>query len=181
MSKRRIITYRVLLAIMAIMLIPRVKVNAQRLNYEIVSMYVYNFTKYIVWPDDKANNDFVVAVYGDSPLTSLLNKYISSKHVGQRSIVVKVIKSLDEASGCSILFVPSDQSSKIKQLSEQLKGKPVLIISEKYGQSKKGASISIFLDEDDDDKTKFDICKTVIVSNGLIISSNLLKLASQVN
>ncbi len=114
-------------------------------------------------------------------LTSLLNKYISSKHVGQRSIVVKVIKSLDEAAGCSILFVPSDQSSKIKQLSEQLKGKPVLIISEKYGQSKKGASISIFLDEDDDDKTKFEICKTLIVSNGLIISSNLLKLASQVN
>jgi len=181
MSTRRIPTYRVLLALAAVMLIPRVNVNAQRLNYEIVSMYVYNFTKYIVWPNDKGSNDFVVAVYGESPLTSLLNKYISTKHVGQRPIVVKVIKSLDEANNCSILFIPSDQSSKIKQISEQFKGKPVLIISEKYGMSKKGASISIFLDEDDDDKTKFEICKTLIVNNGLIISSNLLKLASQVN
>ena len=180
MSKR-ILTYRILFALAVAVLLPNIKVSAQRLNYEIVSMYVYNFTKYIVWPNDKTTDDFVVAVYGESPLTSLLNKYITSKHVGQRPIVVKVIKSLDEANGCSILFVPSDQSSKIKQISDQLKGKPVLIISEKYGLSKKGASISIFLDEDDDDKTKFDICKTIIVSNGLIISSNLLKLASQVN
>src|ERR1700722_17715245 len=101
MSRKRIITYRVLLALVVAMLVPRINVNAQRLNYEIVSMYLYNFTKYIVWPNDKANADFVVAVYGDSPLTSLLNKYISSKHVGERPIVVKVIKSLDDANGCS--------------------------------------------------------------------------------
>jgi len=177
MIKRKI-TYPFLLAGFAVVFLGRTDATAQKLNYELVSMYVYNFTKYIEWP--KNNNDFVVGVYGASPITVMLTKYISSKHVGSRPIVVKVINSPEDANTCSILFLPLDQSNKIKQLNDELKGKPVLIVSEKYGMSKKGASISIFLDEDDDEKTKFDINKISITNNGLIISTNLLRLASQV-
>ena len=171
---------RLVVALVAMMLFVRVPVSAQKLNYELVSMYVYNFTRYIEWPSDKSKGDFVIGVYGKSPVTAMLTKYIASKHVGQRAIVVKVVNTAEDLQSCSIVFLPADQSGKIKQLTDMLKGKPVLIVSEKYGMSKKGAGISIFLDEDDDDKTKFDVSKTSITSCGLIISNNLLKLAAQV-
>jgi len=176
----RKLTYRFLIAIMAMLFFVHDHVKAQRLNYEIVSMYVYNFTKYIEWPDKSNSDDFVIGVYGQSPVTVMLTKYISSKHVGMRPITVKVINTPEDANTCSIVFLPMEQSSKIKQLSDQLKGKPVLIISEKYGLSKKGAAITIFLDEDDDEKTKFVINKSTVTDCGLIISTNLLRLASQV-
>jgi YfiR/HmsC-like len=179
MSSRKL-TYRVFLIAGALSLFAGTQLRAQKLNYELVSMYVYNFTKYIEWPHDRSNPDFVVGVYGESPVTAMLNKYISGKHVGQRIITVKVIHSVDEINACSIVFVPQEASAKLKDLSSQVKGKPILIVSEKFGQSKKGAGISIFLDEDDDEKTKFEINKTIITNDGLIISTNLLKLASQV-
>jgi YfiR/HmsC-like len=173
-------TYHVVLLAGALSLFAGTHVMAQKLNYELVSMYVYNFTKYIEWPHDRSSGDFIVGVYGNSPVTAMLTKYVSGKHVGQRTITVKKISSVDEMNACSIVFVPQEASAKLKDLSAQFKGKPILIVSEKYGQSKKGAGISIFLDEDDDEKTKFEINKTAILGDGLIISTNLLRLASQV-
>jgi len=173
-------TYRVIMVATALLMITRVTAFAQKLNYELVSMYVYNFTKFIEWPPDKTNSDFVVGVYGSSPLTAMLNKYISAKHVGMRTIVIKQVSTPAELNGCSIVFLPASESGKLKQLNDQLKGKPILIVGEKYGLSKKGAGISIFLDEDDDNKTKFEISKTLINASGLVISTNLLRLASQV-
>jgi len=175
------LTYRVILFAGALSLFAGTKAVAQKLNYELVSMYVYNFTKYIEWPHDRSNTDFIVGVYGESPVTAMLTKYISGKHVGQRIISVKILHAPDELGTCSIVFVPQESSAKLKDLSTQIKGKPVLIVSEKYGQSKKGAGISIYLDEDDDEKTKFEINKTNVTADGLIISTNLLKLAAQVN
>jgi hypothetical protein len=173
-------TYRLFFVLTALLLVNSARVAAQKLNYELVSLYVYNFTKYIEWPADKTNSDFVVGVYGSSPVTAMLNKYVSAKHVGTRIITIKQISTPAELSSCSIVFIPADESSKIKQFSDQLKGKPILIVTEKYGQSKKGAGISIYLDEDDEDKTKFEISKATILANGLIISQNLLKLATKV-
>jgi len=173
------LTYRSLLAAIALLFIARTDVSAQKLDYELVSLYVYNFTKYIEWPE-KGSNEFIVGVYGTSPITDMLTKYISTKHVGVRPIVVKVINTPEDANACDILFLPMSQSSRIKPLSDQLKGKPVLIISEKYGLGRKGADITIFLDEDDEEKTKFEINKTSITGCGLNISSNLLRLAAQV-
>jgi hypothetical protein len=180
MKKTSSTYYSILVAVLAMLFLSPSAAKAQKLNYEIVSMYVYNFTKYIEWPKDKNNSDFVVGVYGESGITTMLNKYISSKHVGERPIVVKVISTPEEAAQCSIIFIPADQNTKLKQLSEQLKSKPILIICEKLGMSKKGASISIYLDEDDDDKTKFEISRTAISASGLIISANLIRLAVQV-
>ena len=171
-------TYRFLIALAALLLVTRV--SAQKLNYELVSMYVYNFTKYIEWPKDKNNSDFVVGVYGETPAMAMLMKYVSAKHVGQRTIVVKKVSTSAELGNCSIVFLSGSESSKIKQFSDELKGKPVLIVCEKYGLSKKGAGISIYLDEDDDNKTKFEMSKTIINASGLVISTTLLRLAAQV-
>lgn len=155
--------------------------HAQSLNYSMASLYIYNFTKYIDWPNKYTSDEFVIGVYGSSPLTSEMNKLIAGKHVGSKLIVVKVFKSIEEAQGCQILFVPVDETTNLKKISEAFKGKPVLVVCEKEGLSKKGASISIFLDEDDDYKTKFEMNKAYIEIGGLIISQNLIHLAAKVN
>lgn len=173
-------TYRVIMVATALLLFSRVTAFGQKLNYELVSMYVYNFTKYIEWPKDKNNSDFIVGVYGETPAMAMLMKYVSAKHVGQRTIVVKQVSTSAELSSCSIIFLPASETGKLKQLSDELKGKPILIVAEKYGLSKKGASISIYLDEDDENKTKFEMNKTTINVNGLVISTTLLRLAAKV-
>ncbi|HTB05835.1 MAG TPA: YfiR family protein [Bacteroidia bacterium] len=179
--RKRILTYQVAFAILGCIFFKPVQIRAQSLNYQLASVFVYNFIQSVEWPKDKRSGSFVIGVYGSSPLTAELVKFITSKHVGDQPIIVKVITSLDNAADCHVIFVPLDQSDKIKQICLQLKGKPILIIAEKIGLCKKGASISLFLDEDDDYKTKFELNRAIIESNGLSISERLILLASQMN
>src|ERR1700722_18335288 len=139
-----------------------VNMRAQTLNYKLAAMYVYNFTQYIEWPKNDNSAEFVIGVYGNTPLADELKKTVIGKHVGAKNITVKTFTSLDEANNCSILFIAPSQSGNIKKISEQFKGKHILLICDKEGFSKKGASISVYLDEDDDYKTKFELNKEYI-------------------
>jgi hypothetical protein len=153
---------------------------AQTLNYQIASMYIYNFARYISWPKNDKNTEFVIGVYGNTPITDELKRMVSGKLVGQKPIVVKIMANLDTSANCSILFIAPSQDGNLKKISELYKGKHVLLICDKEGLSKKGASISIYLDEDDDYKTKFEMNKEYIEFNGLFISKSLIQLAAKV-
>ncbi len=150
---------------------------AQSLNYKLESVFIYNFTKYIDWPADKQTGIFIIGVFGQSPLTDELGKFVTTKKVGELSIVVKVISNMADVAQCHIIYVPVEQNGKLWEISAACKGKPTLIVTEKPGMITRGAGISIFLDEDDDYKTKFELNKTAITSNGMLVSSNLLNLA----
>jgi hypothetical protein len=153
---------------------------SQTLNYKIASLYIYNFARYISWPKNDKTTEFVIEVYGATPITDELKRAVSGKLVGQKPIVVKTITTIDTSANCSILFIAPSQDGNLKKISEQFKGKHVLLICDKEGLSKKGASISIYLDEDDDYKTKFEMNKEYIEFNGLFISKSLLQLAAKV-
>lgn len=170
---------RVNIVVLVAMFFTSLSIHAQTLNYKMASMYVYNFTKYIDWPATDRSTDFVIGVYGSTPLTAELNKSVAGKHVGYRIITVQVFKTMNEVVGCQILFVPLSESGNIKKISDLIKGKPILLVCEKEGLCKKGAGISIYLDEDDDYKTKFEMNKSSIELNGLTISQTLLHLAAQ--
>jgi hypothetical protein len=162
------------------LIIPR-KSFSQTLNYKLAAIYVYNFTQYIEWPKNDKATEFIIGVYGNTPLTDELKKLVIGKHVDQKPIVIKVLKSLDEAGDCSIVFVAPSENGNLKKISDQFKGKHVLLICDKEGLCKKGASISVYLDEDDDYKTKFELNKQYIEYNGLLISKSLLNLAAKVD
>lgn len=166
------------MATFALAIVP-ILMPAQTLNYKLASVFVYNFTKYIDWPANKQADSFVIGVYGESPLTAELNKFITTKQVGERKIIVKIVSNMEEAGVCSILFIPITQSGKIMEISKAIKGKPTLTVTEKPGLIKKGACISIFLDEDDDYKTKFELNTTNINDSGLQVALNLLQLAAR--
>ena len=151
--------------------------KAQTLDYKLESMFVFSFTKYIEWPTEKQAGNFIIGVFGDSPLTEELNKFIGTKHVGDRSITVRVVHTMEEIAGCHILFIPVTQSGKLWEICAATKGKPTLIVAEKSGLIKKGAGICLFLDEDDDYKTKFELNKITINENGMLVSTNLMQLA----
>ncbi len=154
--------------------------RAQTLSPKMASLYIYNFTQYISWPPNDKSPDFIIGVYGETPVTDELRKVMAGKHVAGKNITVTIIKNLDEATPCSILFIAPSELGNIKKISEQFKGKHILLICDKEGLSKRGASISMYLDEDDDYKTKFELNKEYIEYNGLFISKSLLSLASKV-
>lgn len=148
------------------------KLAAQEVDYKAYSLFVYNFMKYIEWPD--GNGEFVVGVLGDSPIIKELQNLAKTKKPRGRTLVVKKITTADEALNCHLVYVSDGKSSLLKQLTEKVKGKPVLIVGEREGLARKGAALSFMTDEDD--TLKFEINKAALEKNGLKIPAVLSNL-----
>lgn len=148
--------------------------SAQSKDYKSYALYVYNFMKYIEWPQDKGKTDFVIALIGNSPIEKefeLLSKY---KKISGKSIKLIKCKSVEDTKNADLIFVPSSQSSTMKQLAAASKNQPVLIVAEREGMVGRGAAISFFTL--DNDELRFEINKKELESHRLIPSATLLKL-----
>ena len=61
---------------------------------KIKAVYLYNFSKYIDWPEDYKSGSFVVTVLGaSSSLLTELDKMATQKKLGNQEISVKSISS----------------------------------------------------------------------------------------
>jgi hypothetical protein len=63
--------------------------KAQETDYKAYSLFVYNFMKYVEWPEAQSKGDFVIAVLGDSPINKELENLAASKKLKGRNIVLK--------------------------------------------------------------------------------------------
>lgn len=153
--------------------------KAQDVDYKAYTLFVYNFMKYIEWPEAQSKGDFVVGVYGDSPIQKELQVLATSKKLKGRNIVIKNLAKPEDAAGCHLMYVSSSKSSAVKVIKEQMKDKPVLIVGEREGLAKKGAALSFVTL--DDDALQFDINKKEIEQHQLKISSQLISLGTVVN
>lgn len=147
-------------------------VQAQKEKYQ--SLFIYNFSKYVKWPDGQQSGDFVIGVLGTSNITKTLKTMSANKKVNGSKIVVKEFKSASEISGCHILFIAEGMSSKMNQVVTQTSGESILIVSDKPGLAKKGAVINFIEHEGE---IKFELNKQFAESRGLKISGSLVSLA----
>lgn len=155
------------------------RVQAQDVDYKAYTLFVYNFMKYIEWPEAQSKGDFVVGVYGDSPIHKELQLLAANKKLKGRNIVVRSLSKPEDVAACQLAYIPASKSSVVKTLREQMKDKPVLIVGEREGLAKKGAALSFVTMEDD--ALKFDINKKEIEQHQLKISSQLMNLGIVVN
>lgn len=174
-SSRRL---KLLLLLAALVLLNTFTTHAQQpADYAIQANIIYRFTKYIDWPDNKKNGDFIIGVVGDSPLTDELKTFIANKTVGSRKIVIKNFTSSAEAYPCHILFISEDESSSLKKIASRTSGNPLLLVSESEGLAQKGACINFVIVAD---HLKLEINKNNIEERNLSIASELLQLGKLV-
>ena len=152
---------------------------AQDVDYKAYTLSVYNFMKYIEWPEANSKGEFVLGILGDSPIYKELQIIAGSKKIKGHAIVVKYITKPEEALWCQMVYITSSKSSVVKTFKEQMKDKPVLFVGEREGLAKKGAALSFVTL--DDDALKFDINKKEIEQHQLKISSSLILLGIVVN
>ncbi|HXD91976.1 MAG TPA: YfiR family protein [Bacteroidia bacterium] len=155
------------------------KCIAQDVDYKAYTLFVYNFMKYVEWPEAQSKGDFVVCIFGESPIQKELAGLALSKKLKGRNIIIKNISKPEDAAGCQLLYVSASKSGNIKALKDQMIGKPILIVGEREGLAKKGAELSFVTM--DDDELKFDINKKEIEQHQLKISSQLISLGIVVN
>lgn len=151
-----------------------VPVLTQAQDYKFHSVFIYNFTKYIQWPDSYRSGDFVIGVLGNSPISQSLEKMAANKTVGQQKFKIVKFNTLDEVSKCHIVFIPNDKSHLLDKMLEKISGQPTLVITERPGLAAKGSSINFILE---DGRWKFELNQKAAAKSNLKISGELVKFA----
>ena len=151
--------------------------KAQQVDYKYHSLFMYNFTRYIKWPDGAMENEFVIGVIGKSGITEHLEKMAQSKNVNGNPIVIKTFKMASEITDCHMLFIPDGSSSQFDEIRMQLAGKFTLVISEKPGLAKKGSDINFVVNNG---KWNFEMNQASTDSRNLKVSSELSKFAAKI-
>ena len=98
---------------------------------QLKAAYLYNFAKFIKWPDSAfsdSKTSFVIGVLGDKNFAGYLLP-LTTKTVNERAIVIKIYTSVDEVSDAHILYLGSSISGLHSQL-EKLKSRPIVTISD---------------------------------------------------
>jgi hypothetical protein len=148
--------------------------NGQKEKYQ--SLFIYNFTKYIKWPESYNSGKFVIGVYGNSPIIEAINSMAASKKMTGNGavIVVREYNTVDEIDDCNILFVSESAIANLEQIDKHVASKPILIVTESPGMATQGSVIN-FVEKDG--KMKFELNESKASSHGLIVSASLTNLA----
>lgn len=142
----------------------------------IIAVYIYNFTKFLEWP----NNDsefFYISVLGKSKITESLYKIAEKEKVNGKKIIIEEIKALNYLKNNSVLFISTDDDNMLPVILKKTTEKNILTISNSQGFANKGVCINFFLV---DDKMKFEINRKAIKEAGIIPNTRLLSLAVKV-
>jgi hypothetical protein len=160
-----------LLLVMALM---PVRLIAQVSNYKAYTLFVYNFTKYIEWPDGAIKDEFVIGVFGKSPIAEEFKKMAALKKAGDKTIRIVELNESNLETNLHILFIADEKSLKIDEVVTAVKGRSVLLITEKQGLVGKGAGISFF---SDNNNVKFELNNSSLSGQRLKVSKTLEALA----
>ena len=142
-------------------------------NEKFKALFMYNFTKHILWPENYREGNFIIYVYGTSSITNELRVIAQKKNVNGQPIVIRKITSVSQIEKCHIVYIPRYNGSKLHVVHNILKTKPTVIITDDYGLAKQGAAINYVTREDGQN---YEIYRNNIVINGLKVSPMLFKL-----
>jgi len=141
--------------------------------HEIHSMMLYNFTKYIQWPDNSSSS-FVIAVLGNDEVYNTLKTWYSNKVKGTKKFSIVKLGSIAEVSDCDILYVGRSRSKEFEQIQAKIGSKPTLIITDKEGLGKKGSDINFKLVNN---RLAFELNKAALDQSNLKVSTQLMNIA----
>src|SRR5688572_29818988 len=142
--------------------------------HEVYSMMIFNFTKYVQWPDHAQTGEFLIGVVGNNDMYNTLNGWYGGKLRGSKTYIIKKFNSASDVTDCHVLYIDKSKSGEFDNANDKMKGKGTLIITDKSGLGEKGSSINFKLV---DNKLKFELNQKAIEASNLKVSGALSSMA----
>ncbi|MHC4292854.1 MAG: YfiR family protein [Planctomycetota bacterium] len=171
--------------------------SAQVQASKVKAAFIYNFIKFVDWPQEKAadvNKPLTVGVLGVSPFGNAFDKVKDSQIKG-RKVTIKyfegfghikgdqqakneeIHKKIKELGQCDVLFLSSSEAESFKLITQTLEPYHILTVSDAKGFLEAGGIINFIMEEK---KVRFEINMASAKRSKLEIRSKLLRLAKRV-
>jgi hypothetical protein len=149
-------------------------------EYQVKAAYLYNFGRFIEWPvgaNIATPEPFTICVLGQDPFGPTLNAALADESINGRNVVAKRIPAPEDAVSCRILFISSSEEGQLKHILATLDSSKVLTVSDMPQFSRRGGMVQFILEGN---HVRFEVNLTPAEHAGLTLSSDLLKLATNV-
>jgi hypothetical protein len=141
------------------------------------ALYMYNFATLIDWPKEYKQGDFLIGIVNENNLFEEMVAKYSNKMIGSQPIRIKRFNSASEITQCHIIYLPADVSDKTVEVAKKYRSKSTLVVTEKEGKLKDGATINLIIRNN---KLTYEISKGNANKSKLIVGSKLETLAFKV-
>jgi hypothetical protein len=141
------------------------------------SLFIYNFTKHVDWPDN-GGSQLIIGVVNEPGTAEKLQQILKNKRIKEKTYEVFTVQSPEEALNCQLIYIPAQHGYLLKQFLKWMDGRKVLIVTEGSNMAARGAAISII---ENNGKLTFEVNEQAIFKSGLNVSKELIRLGAPVN
>ncbi len=146
-------------------------------EYQVKAAYLFNFLKFVEWPDDtgaETHGKWVIGFLGDTPIGDELTRIVEGKNVLGRDLQVRKLRASDNLRDCNILFISDSEKRNLPPILAGLRGSSVLTVGDMDNFLGEGGMIQ-FVVEDSRVRLAIDVAATGRAR--LKVSSKMLALA----
>ncbi|TRX52043.1 YfiR family protein [Fulvivirga sp. M361] len=149
------------------------------INAKVKAIFLYNFSKYVDWPEHMASGRFKIAIYGHYPaLKEELIRMSKVKRRGDRSFEILMFDTPEKIVPTHILFVVKAKSVDMAYINRKLKKTSTLLVTEEDELINRGANINLYYENN---KQRMEINPSNFDAKGLKISEELMSISKVVN
>lgn len=147
------------------------------LEYEVKAAFLYNFARFVEWPDEafeSGEDPFLIGVLGDNPFDDALNDAVRDKVIDDRPVRVLYAQRIEDLPNVHLLYISESETGQPYSVAGRLQDGPVLTVSDVPHFTREGGMIRFFIR---DRRVAFEINIDAAERAGLRVSSRLLNVA----
>ncbi len=138
------------------------------------SVFIYSFTRFVLWPPEESTGDFEIVVLGDSPILSELKTMSEKKKApNNRNIHITKIANISDFKKGHILYVPSELTAKFPEVAAKVGDAATLLVTDQAPIANKGCINFVMKDG----KLAFEMNQALMGKHKLRASAELSRLA----
>jgi hypothetical protein len=138
---------------------------------QVKAAFLFNFLKFVDWPDKASQEPWVICVVGRGDFASLLEQTVGDRTVNGRKVIVRRFRHAGDAKDCHLLYIPAGESD-----PGAVPARPgLLTVGESPGFIESGGVIRLYVEAN---KVRFEIRPDAGHAAGLRISAQLMKLGT---
>lgn len=156
---------------------PQSSLKSYDINAKMKGLFIYNFARYIKWPEHMESGDFIIGLFGDyEGLFQELKIMSQNKKAGDQSFVVEKYDNIDQINRSHIIYIVPENSDQLPQVIKKMEDNDynTLILTDKEGLARKGAAINFYYSES---KQRMEINPDNVSKYGLTMSKQLITVA----
>ncbi len=151
------------------------RLYSQLSEAQVKAAFIEKFTHFIDWPDDSVTHKpFVIFVFPDSPMLPYLKQLLSNHRIKNKPVEILVSENLMLLDSANIAIFHSAQQNLMPTIRSIIRDKPILTIGDYPGFLDDGGILLLYREEN---TIHFSINIKALAHTGLVVSSQLLKLA----